>query len=92
MAAPSTRSRRFFSLKWKIIVPISLVLLAVNASLSYINYSSQRAEFDHARNVSETQSLRFATEAVNQLGTQLETSANLIPSLTDVHSAIAHGD
>jgi len=92
MATPSTRSRRFFSLKWKIIVPISLVLLAVNASLSYINYSSQQAEFDHARNVSETQSLRYATEAVNQLGTQLETSANLIPNLTDVHSAIARGD
>lgn len=92
MATQPARLRRFFSLKWKIIVPLSLVLLAVNASLSYINYSSQRAEFDSARSASETQSRRFAAEAVAQLGTQLETSANLIPNLTDVHGAIANGD
>lgn len=92
MATQSARLRHFFSLKWKIIVPLSLVLLAVNASLSYINYSSQRAEFDSARSASETQSRRFAAEAITQLGTQLETSANLIPNLTDVHSAIASGD
>ena len=92
MDAQSARLRHFFSLKWKIIVPLSLVLLAVNASLSYINYSSQRAEFDSMRSASETQSRRFAAEVITQLGAQLETPANLIPNLTDVHNAIANGD
>lgn len=73
-------------------MPLSLVLLAVNASLSYINYSSQRAEFDSARSASETQSRRFAAEVVTQLGVQLETPANLIPNLADVHSAIVNSD
>ena len=84
--------RRFFSLKWKIIVPLSMVLLIVNASLSYINYRSQRAQFEHARIASETQSRRFAAEVITQLGVHLETSATLIPNLTDVHSAISNGD
>jgi diguanylate cyclase (GGDEF)-like protein/PAS domain S-box-containing protein len=82
----------FFSLKWKIIVPLSMVLLIVNASLSYINYNSQRAQFVHARIASETQSRHFAVEVITQLNAHLETSANLIPNLTDVHSAISSGD
>ena len=92
MPLTTQKIRRFLSLKWKIIAPLSLVLLAVNASLSYINYNSQRAELDSVRSASELHSQRFAVEVVNQLGAQLETLANLIPNLADVHSAIASGD
>ncbi|WP_413438828.1 EAL domain-containing protein [Sulfuriferula sp. GW1] len=92
MAIPASRSRRFFSLRWKIIIPLSLVLLAVNASLSYINYNGQRAQFELAHKASEAQSRRFAAEVITQLGTQLEMSANLIPNLSDVHGAVVNGD
>ncbi len=92
MNTQSAQFRQFFSLKWKIILPLSLVMLAVNASLSYINYSNQHAQFDSARNASEIRSQRFAAEVVAQLGTQLQTSANLVSSLTDVHRALVNSD
>lgn len=91
---PQLRSRftTFLSLRWKIIAPLSLVLVAVSASLSYINYDNQRSEVEAVRASSEARSERAAAEVVTQLGNQLETLANLIPNLSDVHEALVLGD
>lgn len=91
-AAATQKIQRFFSLKWKVLVPLSLVFLAVNASLSYINYHSQRAELDSICNASELHSQRFAVEMLTRTGAQLETLGNLIPNLANVGSAIATRD
>lgn len=82
----------FLSLKWKIIAPLSLVLVIVNASLAYVTFDSQREQLQTMRADSETRSERLAAEVVDQLGTQLATLANLIPNLEEVRNAIARGD
>ena len=91
---PGLRSgfKHFLSLRWKIIAPLSLVLLAVNATLSYINYDGQRSELEALRASSEAHSERFASQVIRQLGSQLETLASLIPNLSDVHDALVLGD
>lgn len=75
---------RFFSLKWKIIILLSLVLGMIHTSLVYYNYQSLRRDFES--NV-ETNLHRYRDtlqQSLHRSGQRLQQIAGLLPGLVEV--------
>src|SRR5690349_7454829 len=83
--------RRFLSLKWKVLLLSSLILIAIVASFTAITYRSLMNDFENQRNV---QHQRYALEVeglIQQISNNLHQLAQLIPSLEGMSAALLSG-
>ncbi|MEJ2393876.1 MAG: EAL domain-containing protein [Candidatus Thiodiazotropha sp.] len=74
-------SQRFFSLKWKVVATLSLILLIVNAGLSTMGYYEQRKLFLTYQNQIREQQARQVKALLDKSFYKLEQITLMIPSL-----------
>src|SRR3954452_7584004 len=80
--------RKFLSLKWKVLLLSSLILIAIVASFTGITYRSLVNDFENQRDV---QHQRYALEVkglIEQISSNLHQLAQLIPFLERMSSAL----
>lgn len=82
MESPASENdRRFFSLKWKAVALLSLILLIVNAGLAIMGYYQQRQLFLTYQNQIREQQERQITALLKKSYYKLEQIALMIPTL-----------
>ncbi len=74
-------SQQFFSLKWKVVALLSLILLIVNAGLASMGYYEQRQLFQTYQMQIRDQQARQVKALLEKSFYKLEQIAQLIPSL-----------
>ncbi len=77
----SDNNQRFFSLKWKVVGLLSLILLIVNAGLATMGYYEQRQLFLTYQNQIREQQGRQVKALLEKSFYKLEQIAQMIPSL-----------
>ncbi len=85
------KNRRFFSLKWKALFLLSLVLILINTSFPFLSYMNFLSQFDDRR---ETVHKRFAQEfegILKQTAQDLQLFGAIIPSLKGMEEALLLG-
>lgn len=83
--------RKFLSLKWKVLLLSSLILIAIVVSFTGITYRSLMNDFENQRDV---QHQRYALEVkglIEQISNNLHQLAHLIPFLEGMSSALLSG-
>ncbi len=75
------RKPHFFSLKWKVVVLLSLILLIVNAGLATLGYFKQRQLFDTYQLQIKQQQARQVKALLEKSFYKLEQIAQMIPAL-----------
>ena len=89
--APKKAGRKFLSLKWKVLLLSSLILIAIVVSFTGITYRSLMNDFENQRDV---QHQRYALEVkglIEQISNNLHQLAHLIPFLEGMSSALLSG-
>jgi diguanylate cyclase (GGDEF)-like protein len=80
-------SQRFFSLRWTIIIFLSLVLILVNSTLAYLNYTQSSRQYDaELKNVRALQT-RQIKELLKNGYTALSSISTFIPLIGDSKSS-----
>ncbi len=75
------RQSRFFSLKWKAVLILSLVLIIVNAGLAGMGYQQLKKQFARQQNQLRQQQTQELNALINNSFDELEQIASLIPSM-----------
>lgn len=72
---------RFLSLKWKLILTLSVVLLSVNGGVSWLDYQNRLAAFAERRSVERTRHLNEALALKQSGARQMQRMADMTASL-----------
>ncbi len=78
----SENNQRYFSLKWKVVALLSLILLIVNAGLATMGYYEQRNLFLTYQNQIREQQTRQVKALLEKSFYRLEQIAQMIPNLS----------
>jgi len=84
--------KRFFSLKWKALLLLSLVLLIVNASFPFISYVNLRKQFEDRRTQAGKQYALEFEGLLDQSAQRLFQLGGVIPSMKGMEEALAAVD
>lgn len=90
--AEGGQGRRFFSLKWKALVLISIVLIGIVASLSVHSYMSLLRQFEVQRNVVYQQNVTHIRGLIDRSAQQLQQLGGVIPAMTGMSAPLVAGD
>jgi diguanylate cyclase (GGDEF)-like protein/PAS domain S-box-containing protein len=80
-------NQHFFSLKWKVVAFLSLILLIVNAGLATMGYYEQRMLFETYQHQIHGQQSRQVKALLEKSFYKLEQVAHMIPSLAQAATA-----
>ncbi|MFQ5596656.1 MAG: EAL domain-containing protein [Nitrospiria bacterium] len=83
------KRKKFLSLKWKVLLWASLVLLIVNVSFPFLHYRHLIGQFDGHRNAVHKQYAREFEKRLKQTADHLQRLGSLIPSLDGMRAALA---
>jgi diguanylate cyclase (GGDEF)-like protein/PAS domain S-box-containing protein len=77
---------RFFSLKWKAVLMLSLVLILVNAGLAGLGYKQLKEQFDQQQTRLRQQQIQQLDALLSNSFNELEQIASLIPDMAPARS------
>ncbi|QOJ23689.1 MAG: EAL domain-containing protein [Gammaproteobacteria bacterium] len=90
--APNHKGRRFRSLRWKISLSSSMILLAVVMLFCFISYLGLMANFDNQREVEYRRYSREVTSLIKNTSQNLYQLAEMIPFLDGMKNALLTND
>jgi len=88
----ATMSRPFFSLKWKALLFLSLVLALVNGSFYFLQSASLRDQFARERSLLHERNAIAARTLIEQSAQQLQRVGELLPEIPGVRDSLVGGD
>src|SRR3954453_10396900 len=80
--------RKFLSLKWKVLLLSSLILIAIVVSFTGITYRSLMNDFENQRDVQHQRYTREVEGLIDQISQNLHQLAQLIPFLEGMNTAL----
>src|SRR5690348_3992455 len=81
-------SHKFLSLKWKVLLLSSLILIAIVVSFTGITYRSLMNDFENQRDVQHQRYAREVEGLIDQVSQNLHQLAQLIPFLEGMNTAL----
>lgn len=91
-SANDSRAPRFLSLKWKVILLLSLVLIGVNAVFTILSTWSLRKQYQDARQTAIMRHVHLAQALFEQSSERLRQLASVLPDIENLPLALAAGD
>ncbi len=86
---PTRKRRIFISLKWKALLLLSLVLIAINGSFHTLNAINLDREFENDRNAIHQRNIAAVTGLLQESSQRLQQTAYIIPSLAGMRGPLA---
>ncbi len=90
--AERVAGKRFFSLKWKAMLLLSLVLVLISGSFSFLSYRNLRHQYEHNRQSVRARQEQLLRGLLTQSAGRLRQIGSLIPDLGGVREAMAASD
>jgi diguanylate cyclase (GGDEF)-like protein/PAS domain S-box-containing protein len=88
LGGSSSRDHKFLSLKWKVLLLSSLILIAIVVSFTGITYRSLMNDFENQRDVQHQRYTREVEGLIDQISQNLHQLAQLIPFLEGMNTAL----
>ena len=82
----------FLSIKWKVMLTLSLVLLAINGSFTYLSYLYLHQQYEESRRAAHEHHRKLVVGLVQQSAQSMQQFASMIPRLNDLQDAMKSGD
>lgn len=91
MTQPGNQAR-FWSIKWKAMLLLSLVLVVINASFTYLDYRTLRTQSEKNSQTAQNQRVQLIRALLQQSAARLRQIGGIIPNMENIRDAMSLSD